>query len=131
MAAADFKFEGDDLGHRDLRLGVIGQHKADLHMATAPAQIVDRVVAGDRMAERVHRHMRAAASDLLHRLDDVWFRLGIDGRDRPDRLRHCQLVVGEVDGHDIGAQRAGDHDRRQPDAAAAMHRYPFAGLDAA
>ena len=83
------------------------------------------------MAERVDRHMRAAVGDLLHGLDDVRRLRCVDRRDRADFLREIELFVGQVDGDDIGAHGARDHDRRQADAAAAVHGDPFAGCDAA
>ena len=49
----------------------------------------------------------------------------VDRGHRADLLREIQLVIGPVDRDHIGAHGAGDHDRRQPDAAAAVDGNPL------
>ena len=64
-------------------------------------------------------------------------RLGRVARPRVDRVRRAERAgelerLGvDVDRHHGGAERAGDHHRRQADAAAAVDRDPVAGADAA
>ena len=75
--------------------------------------------------------MSAAAGDLLDRFDHIRLLRGVDRRRGAELPCKIQLVVSEVDGHDIGAHGAGDHDGGEADATTAMHRHPLAWLHAA
>ncbi len=72
----------------------------------------------------------APLGDLLDGGGYVIGLASIDRRNGTDLLGKGQLLGGNVDGDGMGAERGGDHDRREADAAAAVHRHPFATLDA-
>ena len=83
------------------------------------------------MAKRIERHVRATASDLLHRIDNVGDLRRIDGRRGADRSRQRERLVRNVDRDDVRTDRMRDHDRRQTHASAAVHGDPLAGRRAA
>ncbi len=99
-------------------------------MAAAAAQRAHRGGGGRGAADRVDRDVGAAARELADALRHVALArvervLGAElGRARERAGRH-------VDRHDAGAERAGEHHHRQPDAAAAVDGEPVAGAHAA
>ncbi|MDR8774012.1 hypothetical protein FEP92_04419 [Burkholderia multivorans] len=126
VAAENFELVGDHLAHRHRRRRMLAEHQPDLHVPAAATQVRNRVEAGARVTQRVERHVRAAAGDVLHRIDDIGDLRCIDGRRGAYRARERKRGRRNVDRDDIRTDRVRDHDRRQPDAAAAVHRDPFA-----
>ncbi len=70
--------------------------------------------------------MGATAGDFPHSFGDI-ASLRVDRGRRADGSGEFKFLVGDVDGDDIGAEGVGDHDGRQADAAAAVHRHPLPG----
>ncbi len=126
MAAIDFQLMGDDPRHGNLWRGVICQHQAHLHVATSAPEVGDRIAAGLGMAERVDGDMRAAAGGIAHRLDNIIHVTAVNSDLGAEFPRQRQLVLGNIDRHDTGAQSLADHDGGEADAAAAVHREPLA-----
>ncbi len=131
MAAADLDLMGNDLVHRNACLRMLAQHQTDLQMPAAPAQASDRVEAGHGRAQGVHRDMSAALRDLLHSADYVFAVGRIHALRGAQASRQGQLVFGDIDRDHISAHGICDHDRREADAARAMHCQPFTRSDAA
>ena len=101
------------------------RREADLEVAAALAERVDRVPAGGGDAERVDRHVRAPAREIEDGGRGI--ALGrVHGRDRAQLLREGELLVRDVDRDHVGAERGRDLHRREPHAAAAVHRDPLA-----
>ena len=122
VRAEQLELARDHEVHRHARR--VGE-EADLHVPPALAQPGDG--GGDRRlgADGVDRDVGAAGGDV----SDVAARADGHLRARPARRR--QGLVGHVDADHARAQRRGDHHRRQPDAAAAVHGHPLARLRAA
>jgi hypothetical protein len=126
MTAADFEFPGDHLVHRYTRRLLVARHQADLHVAAAFSQAVDRVETDFGIADRIQREVRAAARQVSNGVCNVAGGVRVNRAERTNLFCELELVVGEVHGDHARAERVRDHDRRQPDAAAAVHGDPLA-----
>src|SRR5262249_5051700 len=98
--------------------------ETDLEMAPALAERQDRVEARGGNAERVDGDLGAASGERHDGSRGVVLR-GIHGGLRAELLRERELVVGDVDGDDTGAEGRGDLDGGEPDAAAPVYGDPL------
>ena len=84
VAAQNFQFFGNDLIHRQRRVFIIGDHQADLDVPAPFAQTQNRVTTGDNTAQRIQRHVRAAAGQIVDGFDEVVFPIGVDDVSSPN-----------------------------------------------
>ena len=124
VAAEDLELAGDDgvHGHRGER--VVAEHEPDLHVTAALLEAPHRRERGLGAAERVDRHVDAAAGCLE---DPLGGALAAAHRHGAELLGGGERRVRDIDPVDRHAGRDGDHDRREPDAAASVHRDLLAG----
>ena len=104
---------------------MLTEHQSHLHMLTPTTQAQDRVHAGFGVAQRIQRYMCSASSNVSNGLRNTSNRLGINDRYRPQTLRQCQLVVGNIHGHNVGTQCIRNHDGRQSNPTTTMHGDPL------
>ncbi|MEY3174555.1 MAG: hypothetical protein RLZZ436_2469, partial [Planctomycetota bacterium] len=126
VASQQFKFAADDQAHGNSGIGIGSGHQSHLHVSAAFAEAADGIPAGAATAECIEGNVSAACGELLDGFYGVCeFR--VDDVGGSAASSSVETVVADVDGDDLGAEGATDHDSRQTDTAAAMHGQPFSG----
>ena len=128
MAAGELDLAAVQQAHRDRGERIVADHEAHLHVASLRAQGMDRGQARGGGTDRVHRRVRTATGELDDRGRSVGG-AGVDGVGGAEVGGHRERLRVDVDRDGAHPERGGDHDRREADAAAAVHRQPLAGGD--
>ena len=127
MAAVDFQFFGNDACHGYRWMGIVAEHQADLDVSTAFGQAIDGVETSLSVTERIDRDMGTSAGDIADSRRGIE-QGGVQQEIGSEFARRFQAVGLDVQGDDLCAERFGDHDRRESDAATSMDGDPLVAL---
>jgi hypothetical protein len=107
------------------RRTLLREQQTNLNVLAAFAQIADGVETGSGMAERIQRNVRASFGNLNDGFGDIGDLSSIHRHNRAQGTRQPERIVRDINCHDAGVYRVGNHNCRQPYPAAAVDCDPL------
>src|SRR5262245_23897635 len=127
VAAEYFQLVRNDFIHWNSRGAVLRQHKANLNVLAALAQIADGIETGSGLSEGVQGNVNAALRDLADRFGNICDFHRIHSGNRAQSASQTEFVFGNIYPYEVGTYSVIHHDRRQTYTAAAVDCYPLSG----
>lgn len=127
VAAENFQLVRNNFAHRNGRSTLLRQHQTDLNVLAALAQIADGIETGCGVPESIQGNVSAALRDLDDCFGDIGDLRCIHSGNRAQSARQTERFIRNIYCYDVGADRVGNHNRRQAHPAAAVDCHPLSG----